>query len=62
MKGDYLRYMCEFLVNEEKQKTGAKAADAYSEAQNLAESKMSTTNPVRPGLTLNFSLFYYEIM
>jgi 14-3-3 protein epsilon len=62
MKGDYLRYMAEFQINEEKQKTGAKAAEAYTEAKKLAEEKMSSTNPIRLGLALNFSVFYYEIM
>ena len=35
---------------------------SYQEAFDIAKSKMPTTHPIRLGLALNFSVFYYEIL
>lgn len=35
---------------------------AYQEAFDIAKSKMQSTHPIRLGLALNFSVFYYEII
>ncbi len=37
------------------------ASKAYSSANNIATKKMPPTHPIRLGLALNFSVFYYEI-
>mmetsp|Transcript_41902 Transcript_41902/g.64128 ORF Transcript_41902/g.64128 Transcript_41902/m.64128 type:complete len:204 (+) Transcript_41902:41-652(+) len=61
MKGDYYRYLGEFMENDEKKKVIDKAQDSYQQAQNEAE-KLKTTHPIRLGLALNYSVFYYEIL
>lgn len=40
MKGDYYRYLCEFLSGEEKQKNSDAALDAYQAALNVASENM----------------------
>lgn len=35
---------------------------SYQEAFDIAKSKMQPTHPIRLGLALNFSVFYYEII
>lgn len=46
--------MCSGVV-EESQK-------AYQEAFDISKSKMQPTHPIRLGLALNFSVFYFEIL
>ena len=35
---------------------------AYQESFDISKSKMQPTHPIRLGLALNFSVFYYEIL
>ena len=60
MKGDYYRYIGEYKKGDETVKTSA--LKAYEDATTMAEKDLKTTNPIRLGLALNFSVFYYEIM
>lgn len=57
MKADYHRYFVE--VNNSAEQTKL-ALDTYSQAMTFANS-LSVSSPIRLGLALNFSVFYYEI-
>ena len=61
MKGDYYRYLAEFLQADEKKGAIDAAQDSYRSASEEAE-KLKTTHPIRLGLALNYSVFYYEIL
>ena len=61
MKADYYRYIAEISTGDKKNEIINKSISLYKEAQTLAE-KLDDWNPVRLGLALNFSDFYYEIM
>ncbi|MEA1974982.1 MAG: 14-3-3 family protein [Bacillota bacterium] len=61
LKGDYARYMSEALAGSELEDSSKKATDAYKEALKATEG-LGDTNPVKLGLALNLSVFYYEIM
>ncbi|KAH7815623.1 putative 14-3-3 protein sigma, gamma, zeta, beta [Monocercomonoides exilis] len=62
MKGDYYRYLTEFLVDDPKKKAADNSHEAYESATGIAESDLPPTNPIRLGLALNYSVFYYEIL
>ncbi|XP_028994771.1 14-3-3 protein zeta-like [Betta splendens] len=62
MKGDYYRYLAEVATGEEKSKTIENSQQAYKEAFNISKTEMEPTHPIRLGLALNFSVFYYEIL
>jgi 14-3-3 protein beta/theta/zeta len=62
MKGDYYRYLAEVAVGDTRAKVLEDSQKAYQEAFEIAKSKMQPTHPIRLGLALNFSVFYYEIL
>ncbi|NP_001165524.1 14-3-3-like protein [Xenopus laevis] len=62
MKGDYYRYLSEVASGDSKQETVASSQQAYQEAFEISKSEMQPTHPIRLGLALNFSVFYYEIL
>uniref|UniRef100_A0A5B6Z2B9 Putative 14-3-3-like protein D isoform X2 n=2 Tax=Davidia involucrata TaxID=16924 RepID=A0A5B6Z2B9_DAVIN len=62
MKGDYYRYLAEFKAGNERKEAADQSLKAYEKAITAAESDLSPTHPIRLGLALNFSVFYYEIM
>merc|ERR1712100_46666 len=61
MEGDYNRYGAEITTGDTRQAYKDKALAAYKTAEKTASEALPPTNPIRLGLTLNFSVFYYEI-
>mmetsp|Transcript_47845 Transcript_47845/g.74706 ORF Transcript_47845/g.74706 Transcript_47845/m.74706 type:complete len:122 (+) Transcript_47845:743-1108(+) len=62
MHGDYWRYLAEVASSDARKESAESALQAYKAAQELAMGNLATTNPIRLGLALNFSVFYYEIL
>jgi 14-3-3 protein epsilon len=61
MKADYNRYLSEYKIGSEREAASERTLQAYQAAQDKAAADLKTTNPIRLGLALNFSVFYYEV-
>lgn len=70
MKGDYYRYLAEVnnqgnkedKVDKQVTEVIHSSRSAYQDAFDVARKEMQPTHPIRLGLALNFSVFYYEIL
>lgn len=62
MSGDYMRYLAEFMGDEEKKEIASTSADHYKMALNCAKARLPPTHPTRLGLSLNMSVCYFEIL
>jgi 14-3-3 protein beta/theta/zeta len=62
MKGDYYRYLAEVATGDDRNSVVEKSQQSYQEAFDIAKEKMPPTHPIRLGLALNFSVFYFEIL
>jgi len=67
MKGDYHRYLAEVASGQEKKDVIDESQDSYDKAFTTScegengQGAMQPTHPIRLGLALNFSVFFYEI-
>ena len=61
MKGDYYRYISEYTSGQEHTDAGNNAHEAYKKATEEATKELKTTHPIRLGLALNYSVFFYEV-
>jgi len=62
MQGDYHRYVAEFSTAADKEAASQAALNAYQAATDVAKKDLVVTHPIRLGLALNFSVFYYEVL
>lgn len=62
MKADYNRYISEYATGELHTKASENASNAYKCAFDIASQELKTTNPIRLGLALNYSVYFYEVL
>ncbi|VDP83826.1 unnamed protein product [Echinostoma caproni] len=57
-----VKVMDEFMVGDKRNNAAEQSLVAYKAASDIANEHLPPTNPIRLGLALNFSVFYYEIL
>ena len=61
MKGDYNRYIAEYATGDLRKTVADGALNSYKSANEVARN-LSAIHPIYLGLSLNFSVFYYEVL
>lgn len=61
MKGDYYRYLAEVASGDDRANIVEESRKAYEMASEICKKEMQPTHPIRLGLALNYSVFYFEI-
>jgi 14-3-3 protein beta/theta/zeta len=61
MKGDYFRYLAEVAAAAKKAGVVDESEKSYQAALDIAKAQLQPTHPIRLGLALNYSVFFYEI-
>ena len=59
MVGDYYRYISESAKDAKLEEVKTQALEAYNQANAI---ELAACNPIKLGLALNFSVFYYEVL
>jgi len=54
--------LAEFAIGDKRRTSADKSLEAYKAATEVAQTNLAPTHPIRLGLALNFSVFYYEIL
>lgn len=54
--------MAEFATGNDRKAAAEHSLVAYKSASDIAMTELPPTHPIRLGLALNFSVFYYEIL
>lgn len=54
--------MAEITTDTERTEAAEAAMIAYSRSSEFSEAELTATHPIRLGLALNYSVFYYEIL
>ena len=62
MAGDYYRYIADSAQGDKLNEVKNGALEYYTQASEVSEKELGACNPIRLGLALNFSVFYYEVM
>lgn len=62
MVGDYYRYVAESASGSQLEEVKSGALEYYNKATDLSCKDLNACNPIRLGLALNFSVFYFEVM
>lgn len=61
LKGDYFRYLAEFNHENNHSEIAQNSLNAYKQASEAA-AELKSNNPIKLGLALNYSVFYYEVL
>lgn len=62
MIGDYYRYVAESQTGDKLEEVKKGALEYYTKAMEICQKDLGACNPIRLGLALNFSVFYFEVM